>query len=103
MAFLAVQLNVCRMTSQKADVEYWMSIISEKRTRITDAISSLQAGEGALALDDPSILRLQKIDKALEIQLKKYESIQQALSTSLDSYAKLLQNNIKREYKFEFS
>jgi hypothetical protein len=31
MAFLTVQLNVSRITSQKADVEYWMAVIAEKK------------------------------------------------------------------------
>lgn len=102
MAFLTVQLNVSRITSQKADVEYWMAVISEKRTRITNQVSELQAGEASQAMDSPLIVQLQAVDKQLELELKKYESIQQALSTQLESYQKLLQNNIKKECKFEF-
>ncbi len=103
MAFLTVALNVSRITSQKADVEYWMAVISEKRTRITNQICDLQAGEAAQAMDSPLIVQLQAVDKQLELELKKYESIQQALSTQLESYQKLLQNNVKKECKFEFS
>lgn len=102
MAFLTVQLNVQRITAQKADVEYWIAVISEKRTRITNQISSLQAGESALAMDDPTIVNLQAVDKKLELEQNKYESVQQSLSTQLESYEKLLQNNIKRECRFEF-
>lgn len=102
MAFLTVQLNVSRITSQKADVEYWMAVISEKRTRITNQVSELQAGEASQSMDSPLIVQLQAVDKSLELELKKYESIQQALSAQLESYQKLLQNNIKKECKFEF-
>jgi len=102
MAFLTVQLNVSRITSQKADVEYWMAIISEKRTRITNQVSELQSGEASQAMDSPLIVQLQAVDKQLELELAKYTSIQQALSTQLESYQKLLQNNIKKECKFEF-
>lgn len=103
MAFLTVQLNVQRITAQKADIEYWMAVISEKRTRITNQISELQAGEAAQAMDSPTIVNLQAVDKQLELELSKYESLQQSLSTQLESYKKLLQNNIKNECKFEFN
>lgn len=103
MAFLTVQLNVQRISAQKADVEYWMAVISEKRTRITNQISELQAGEAAQAMDSPTIVNLQAVDKQLELELSKYEALQQSLSTQLESYKKLLQNNIKNECKFEFN
>lgn len=103
MAFLTVQLNVQRITAQKADVEYWMSVISEKRTRITNQISELQAGEASQAQDSPVIQNLQAVDKQLELELSKYESVQQSLAAQLESYEKLLQNNIKKECRFEFS
>ena len=102
MAFLTVQLNVQRITSQKADVEYWMAVISEKRTRITNQISEMQSGEAALPMDNPVIVQLQSVDKQLELELSKYEAVQQSLSTQLESYEKLLQNNIKKECRFEF-
>jgi hypothetical protein len=102
MAFLTVQLNVQRITAQKADVEYWLAVISEKRTRITNQISELQSGEAAVSMDDPTIVNLQAVDKQLELEQNKYESVQQSLSTQLESYEKLLQNNIKREMRFEF-
>lgn len=103
MAFLSVQLNVQRITSQKADVEYWMAVIAEKRTRITNQISTLQAGEASVGMDHPMILQLQAVDKQLELELGKYEAIQQSLSSQLESYEKLLQNNIKKEMQFNFS
>ncbi len=103
MAFLTVQLNVARITSQKADVEYWIAVVSEKRTKITNQVSDLQSGEAAQAMDSPLIVQLQAVDKQLELEQKKYESIQQALSTQLDSYTKLLQNNIKKECTFTFN
>ncbi|MDD3419274.1 MAG: hypothetical protein PHE78_01595 [Candidatus Gastranaerophilales bacterium] len=102
MAFLTVQLNVQRITAQKADVEYWMAVISEKRTRITNQISELQSGEAAVGMDNPIIVNLQAVDKQLELEQSKYEAVQQSLSSQLESYEKLLQNNIKREMRFEF-
>lgn len=103
MAFLSVQLNVQRITAQKADVEYWVAVIGEKRGRIANQISELQSGEAAQSMDSPVIQQLQAVDKQLELSEKKYTSLQQMLSTQLESYEKLLQNNIKKECKFEFS
>ncbi len=103
MAFLTVQLNVQRLTAQKADVEYWMSVIAEKRTRITNQIADLQAGEDSQSMQSPLINNLQAVDKQLELQLSKYESVQQSLAAQLESYEKLLQNNIKKECRFDFS
>lgn len=103
MAFLSIQMNVQRLTFQKADVEYWMSIISEKRTRIANQIGELQSGEAAVSQDHPMIQQLQAVDKGLELELAKYETVQQSLSAQIDSYEKLLQNNVKKEMKFSFS
>ena len=55
-------------------------------------------GTGSLE-NDPYMLAIQYQDKALETEQKTLETQQQAASTDLESIKKLVENNVKNDFK----
>ena len=107
MTIAAAQARVMTLTMYKSDLEYrLMSISNQKQALALQSAAYAQAYSEAGGTDslenDPYMLAIQYKDKALETEQKTLETQQAAATEDLNAIEKLLQNNIKKDFKINF-
>lgn len=95
MTIAAVQANILSCTLYKSNLEYTIMNISNKRQQI--AYQTMQLSDCDWE-NDPRVKRLQAMDSYLELQQKNFETQQKAVTSQLDSYQKLLDTNVKKDF-----
>ena len=100
----AAQARMLTLTLYKSDLEYRLMSITNQKQALAMQSSAYAAayaengGTGSLE-NDPYMLAIQYQDKALETEQKTLETQQQAASTDLESIKKLVENNVKNDFK----
>ena len=104
MTIASAQARLLTLTMYKSDLEYrLMSISNQKQTlALQSANYAAQyancGGTGSLE-NDPYMLSIQYMDKALEAEQKTLETQQKAAAADLESVEKLVDNNVKKDFK----
>lgn len=106
MTISAVQIALQYYTSYKSDLEYSMMEIGNRRMVIAYRSSQLAqqaaADPEAVLADDPIYQALALQDKLYEQQMKTAETQQSMVAQLIQSYEKLLQQNIKDEFQISW-
>ena len=109
MTIAALNCRMLTLTSYKADIEFKLQRIMEKRQYLSyKTIQIASAKSTAMQNEDEYtqyILEQQEnainaLDKIFEMDQTNIETQQEAASTELESIQKLLNNNVKREFKY---
>ena len=104
MTVAAAQARMLSLTMYKSDLEYrLMSLSNQEQTLSLQSANYAAAyasagGTGSLE-NDPYMLQIQYMQKALEAERKTLETQQKAVSTNLESIEKLVDTNIKKDFK----
>ena len=110
MTVAALNCRMLTLTSYKADIEFRLQRIMEKRQYLsyqTIGIASVKSQAMQNKDDYTQYMCEQKenainaLDKILEMDQTNIETQQQAASTELESITKLLGENVKKEFKYE--
>jgi len=109
MTVAALNCRMLTLTSYKADLEFRLQRIMEKRSYLSyKTIGIATAKADAIQNEDDYaqyVLEQQEnainaLDKIFEMDQTNIETQQQEAATELESIQKLLQNNIKSEFKY---
>jgi predicted nucleic acid-binding Zn-ribbon protein len=106
MGLAASQARFLVLTARKSDVEMQGQRINQERLKIANAVGMLFNAQTNLDPDsqDAATLQtrveaLQQIDKALELQLRRVDTQQQALQTEISAVQKVIDKNIDMSFK----
>ena len=95
MTISAVQANILSTTLYKSNLEFQIMNISNKRQQI--AYQTMQLADVDWE-SDPRVKQLQAMDSYLELQQENLETQQKSSAAQLESYQKLLDNNVKKDF-----
>jgi hypothetical protein len=90
----AVNTSILQLTLYKSNLEFTIMQISGKRQNLAYQAMNLCNAED----EDPRLKQLQAMDSYLELQQKSFETQQKSATAQLDSFQKLLDNNIKKDF-----
>ena len=106
MGLAASQARFLVLTARKSDVKMQGQRINQERLKIANAVGMLFNAQTNLDPDsqDAATLQtrveaLQQIDKALELQLRRVDTQQQALQTEISAVQKVIDKNIDMSFK----
>lgn len=108
MTVAALQMRFLTLTSYKADVEFKLQKIMEKRQYLSYQTMTLATTKTqAMQKEDETLMAqcenqeniINQWDKIMEMDQKNIETQQKAASTELESVQKMLDTNVKREFK----
>lgn len=91
----AINTNVLMLTQYKSQLEFSIMTISNKRQQI--AYQTMQLSDVDWE-NDPRVKQLQAMDQWLELQQKNLETQQKTASSQLESYQKILDTNVKKDF-----
>lgn len=91
----AINTNVLMMTQYKSQLEFSIMTISNKRQQIAYQTMQLSNVDWE---NDPRVKQLQAMDQWLELQQKNLETQQKSASSQLESYQKILDTNVKKDF-----
>lgn len=104
MTVAAAQARMLTLTMYKSDLEYRLMDLQNQQQALAMQSSayataySEAGGTGSLE-NDPYMLAIQYKEKALEAEQKTLETQQKAAAADLESVEKLVDNNIKKDFK----
>ena len=104
MAFAAAQARLLTLTMHKSDLEYRITnLCQQKQTLSTQAaayaLAYQEAGGSGDLTNDPTMLAIQYQEKQLDSEKTMIESQHQAITTEVESTQKMVDNNIKKDFK----
>lgn len=91
----AINTNVLMMTQYKSQLEFSIMTISNKRQNIAYQTMQLSNVDWET---DPRVKQLQAMDQWLELQQKNLETQQKSAASQLESYQKILDTNVKKDF-----
>lgn len=91
----AINTNVLMMTQYKSQLEFSIMTISNKRQNIAYQTMQLSNVDWET---DPRVKQLQAMDQWLELQQKNLETQQKSAAAQLESYQKILDTNVKKDF-----
>lgn len=91
----AINTNVLMMTQYKSQLEFSIMTISNKRQNIAYQTMQLSNVDWET---DPRVKQLQAMDQWLELQQKNLETQQKSATAQLESYQKILDTNVKKDF-----
>lgn len=100
MTVCAVQANLLSATLYKSQLEFSIMQISNKRMNLAWQTSQLSNADWE---NDPRVKQLQAMDSYLELQQKNLETQQKAVAAQIESYQKLVDSNVQKEFKLNIS
>ena len=95
MTIGAINTNVLMMTQYKSQLEFSIMTISNKRQNIAYQTMQLSNVDWE---NDPRVKQLQAMDQWLELQQKNLETQQKSAAAQLESYQKILDTNVKKDF-----
>ena len=106
MGLAASQARFLALTARKTDLELTGQQINQSRMQLANITNNLFSLITNLEPDSPEavtiqmrINALQGIDKALELQLRRVDSQQEAVQTEIDAVRKVIDKNIESTFK----
>lgn len=91
----AINTNVLMLTQYKSQLEFSIMTISNKRQNIAYQTMQLSNVDWE---SDPRVKQLQAMDQWLELQQKNLETQQKSATAQLESYQKILDTNVKKDF-----
>lgn len=95
MTICAIQANILSTTLYKSNLEFSIMSISNKRQQIAYQTMQLSNADWET---DPRVKQLQAMDSYLELQQKNLETQQKSAASQLESYQKILDTNVKKDF-----
>lgn len=107
MATAAAQARLMSLTMYKSDLEFKLMNLSTQRQGITKlsadyAAAYAEMGGTESLEDDAYVVALQKQEEYLEQQQTQIETQLQECNAEFDSIEKLVETNIKKDFKLNF-
>ncbi len=106
MTVCAAQITMQYLMSYKSDLEYSLMEIGQRRQvlayRSSQLASEAASDPEAVLSDDPVYQAMSWQDKQYEQQQKTLETQQSAASAQIESYQKLLEGNIKKDFQINW-
>ena len=106
MGLAASQARFLVLTARQSDVELQGQTINQERLRITDAtnqlfnvLTNLDPNSSEAQVIQTKVTALENIDKALELQLRRVDTQQQAIQTEISAVQKVIDKNIDLSFK----
>lgn len=106
MGLAASQARYLVLTSRKNDLELSGQQINQSRLELANIANNLFNTTTDLSPDSTRAIQLQlrinavqSLDKALELQLRRVDTQQQAVQTELDAVKKVIDKNIELTFK----
>ncbi|MEI7475737.1 MAG: hypothetical protein WCK67_13265 [bacterium] len=117
MGLVTSQARLLMLTARKTDIEFLTQSITQQIMTMSGAIMNLSTAmattqnnmmsggqnsqtQGANAVQQAQIERLQQWNKTLELLLKQYETQHQAIQTELESVKKCVDKGIECDFKY---
>jgi predicted nucleic acid-binding Zn-ribbon protein len=107
MGLAASQARFTSLTARKTDLELTGQQINQSRLQLANSTNDLFNLASTLDPDSDESITLQlrinsiqALDKSLELQLRRVDTQQQAISTEIDSVKKVIDKNIEQVFKF---
>lgn len=91
----AINTNVLMLTQYKSQLEFSIMTISNKRQNIAYQTMQLSNVDWE---NDPRVKQLQAMDQWLELQQKNLETQQKSATAQLESFQKILDTNLKKDF-----
>lgn len=95
MTVCAIQANILQTTLYKSNLEFSIMSISNKRQQLAYQMMQLCNADWE---NDPRVKQIQAMDSYLELQQKNLETQQKAATAQLESYQKILDSNVKKDF-----
>jgi hypothetical protein len=106
MGLSASQARLLDLVARKNDLEFTGQQINQSRTVLANSTNNLIANQADLDPDSQESILLQRriasiqsLDKALELQLRRVDTQQQAVSTEVEAVKRVLDKNIELVFK----
>lgn len=106
MGFAASQARYMMLTARKSDLEIQGQFINQARMQLANVSGALFEITSNLEPESPQaqqiqarIAAIQTIDKALELQLRRVDSQQEAVQTEIQAVQKVIDKNIQDSFK----
>ncbi|MBO5947475.1 hypothetical protein J6Q66_01410 [bacterium] len=99
MTMCALNARLLSLTMYKSDLEYKILSITNRRQIIAYQTAAL----ADLDFESDEMSQLQAIDQIYELEQTNLETQQKAVTAEFDSVQKLLDNNIKKDFKINVS
>jgi DNA repair ATPase RecN len=106
MGFAASQARYMMLTARKSDLEIQGQFINQARMQLANVSGALFEITSNLEPESPQaqqiqarIAAIQTIDKALELQLRRVDSQQEAVQTEIQAVQKVIDKNVQDTFK----
>jgi hypothetical protein len=106
MGLAASQARYLVLTARKSDLELTGQQINQSRLELANVTNDLFNSTTTLEPDSSAAIKLQlrinalqSLDQGLELQLRRVDTQQQAVSTELDAVKKVIDKNIELTFK----
>lgn len=100
MTYAVVELQVLTGKMMKSDLEFQLMGISNERQQLAWQMANMI---GADFNEDPLVAKIQAFDQALELQQNRMETQHKAVSADVESWQKLLTENVKKDHKVDLA
>ena len=98
MTIASVNARLLTMSMYKSDLEYRIMAVSNRRQQLSYQSAALSDADFN---EDPRVKALQLQESALDLEQKNLETQQKAVSAEFDGLQKLLESNIKKDFKID--
>jgi hypothetical protein len=106
MGIVASQARYLMLTARKNDLEFAGQQLNQSRTQLANVQNQLFNEATNLDPESAAAIKIQlklnsvqALDQALELQLKRVDTQQKAVSTEMESVTKLIQKNVESTFK----
>ena len=99
MTMCALNARLLSLTMYKSDLEFKILCITNRRQKIAYLTSGMLDSD----MESPEMQRLNAMDQIYELEQTNLETQQKAVTAEFDSVQKLLENNIKKDFKLNVS
>ena len=98
MTIAACNARLLTLTMYKSDLEYRIISVSNRRQQLAYQSAALSDADFN---EDPRVEALQLHESALELEQKNLETQQKAVVSEYEGLQKLLESNIKKDFKID--
>ena len=106
MGLAASQARFLTLTARKSDLEFTGQQINQSRMQLANVTNDLFNVSTTLEPDSDEAIQIQlrinaiqSLDQALELQLRRVDTQQEAVQTEIDSVRKVIDKNIELTFK----
>ena len=107
MGLATAQMRMIYLFISRLDLEYKITLITDAKMNLAQAVSDIVDVGTDLDADEPLVRklnarkeRLHVMEKQLDVQMAVYQGKLNMINTEMDSCGKLVDENIKRSFKY---